>query len=330
MISIREKIVIEGKEIVVLRMTNLSGAYIDVTNIGASITGIVTPDKNGELGNIVLCYGEVENYLYDIFYLGTTIGRYANRISNACFSLKGETFHVDKNDGNNSNHGGFTGFNKKIFDYKIYSDSIIFSTKSIDDEGGFPGNLDFSVKYSFSDDNELLIEYSAISDKLTPVNFTNHTYFNLNTSNNTIWNHELKVNADHHLEMDEEFLPTGKILNVSDSAFDFQEYTYIEKNAQLKKDNLKGYNAFFIKKNKDIPLASIRDVISGRVVDVYTSMPGVQIYTGDYLSRPFVPFGGICIEAQYYPDGVNYEYFETCILSPNVEKKDFIKFRFSL
>lgn len=330
MISIQEKKVINEKEIVLLRIGNVSGAYIEITNIGASVVRVVVPDKNGKLDNIVLCHDEIEDYLSDVFYLGATVGRYANRISNAVFTLDGNTYHLDKNDGNNSNHGGFSGFNKKIFDFHIHQNSVTFSTKSLDGEGGFPGDLIFSVTYTLSDENELMIEYSALSDKATPVNFTNHTYFNLSSSNETIGNHELKVNADYHLEMDDAFLPTGKVLSVADSAFDFREYVSIEARAKLKKDNLTGYNAFFIKKSKDVPVASLRDSSSGRVVDVYTSMSGIQIYTGDFLSGPFVPFGGICLEAQCHPDGVNHEHFDTCILTPGIEKKDYIKFHFKI
>lgn len=330
MISLVEKKIIQGEEIVLLRITNSVGSYVEITNIGASIVRIVVPDKNGKLDNITLCYDEIEEYLSDTFYLGATVGRYANRISRATFTLDDNIYHLDKNDGENSNHGGFSGFNKKIFDYQIHSDAVTFFLRSKDGEGGFPGNLQFSVTYTFSEDNELLIEYSALSDKATPVNFTNHTYFNLSSLKNTIWKHELKVNADYHLEMNDTFLPTGKILPVIDSAFDFREYTPIENNAKSKKDNLKGYNAFFIKLNEHTPLASLKDNLSGRIVDLYTSMSGVQIYTGDFLSEPFIPFGGICLEAQYHPDGVNHKNFETSILSPNIEKKDFIKFHFKI
>lgn len=316
------------KEVAIFRIYSISGAYVEVTNLGASIISVVVPDKKGRYDNVVLKYDTLEGYLTDKFYLGSTIGRYANRISNGCFSMDNTLYTLDKNDGNNSNHGGFHGFNKKVFNYSILYDKIVFYIESSDGEGGFPGNLQFRVSYSFSPDNELLIEYEAGSDKRTPVNFTNHTYFNL-SSGNSILDHELKINALEYLESNEEFLPAGNIKNVKNTAFGFFDYKYIGKMSTLKKDMLKGYNTYFIKKTGEY-VASLKEEVSGRVLDVYTSMPGIMLYTGDYLSHPFVPFEGICLEAHYYPDGVNHKDFISNILEPGVSKYDFIRFHFHI
>jgi len=329
-ISKSDTIIHNGKEISLFRLNNSTEAYVEVMNYGASVVSIVVPDKNGKLENVVLRYDNIEDYLSDEFYLGSTVGRYANRILKARFMLNGQMYQVDKNDGENSNHGGFNGFNKVIFDYQIEENKIIFSTESVDGEGGFPGNLKLSVTYSFSESNELEIEYSAISDKSTPVNFTNHSYFNLGAAED-ILNHELLISAEAHLEMDDKFLPTGKILSVVDSAFDFREYKVIQKMMRLKKDNLEGYNAFFVKNdgiNGNNPLASVRDTTSGRMVDVYTTMPGVQLYTAEFLSGKFIPFEGLCLEAQYHPDGVNHPDFVSNILIPAKEQTDTIKLHF--
>ncbi|WP_165022900.1 aldose epimerase family protein [Dysgonomonas sp. ZJ279] len=329
-ISIQQSVTYKQKEVILLRLTNTSGSYIEISNYGASIVSIVVPNKEGVGKNVILSYNNLEDYFCDMFYLGSTIGRYANRISNGRFTLNGQTYQTDRNDGQNSNHGGYNGFNTKIFDYRINENNVIFYIESPDGEGGFSGNLKLSVTYFFSDNNELSIEYKALSDKATPVNFTNHSYFNLNIQNNDILDHELQVNATQYLEMNDEFLPIGKICSVTNSAFDFREYKPIGKMAQLKKDNLKGYNAYFIKDpDTATPIASLREKVSGRIVDVYTSMPGIQIYTGDFLEGNFVPFGGICLEAQYHPDGVNHPCFETNILTANEEKSDFIRFKFS-
>lgn len=330
-ITKRQSIGYKGHEISLFRITNLSGAYIEVTNYGASIVSIVVPDRSNKPGNIVLHYDNLEDYFADTFYLGCTVGRFANRISRAQFQLNGKTYNMDKNDGRNSNHGGFNGFNKKIFKYRVNENSITFSTKSIEEEGGFPGNIDFSVTYSFSENNELKIEYKSTSDKVTPVNFTNHSYFNPSANNESILNCELQINSDEYLEMDNEFLPTGRILSTSYPAFDFNEYRVIKDMLPLKNDNLEGYNAHFIKginlpKNK--PLASVKDNNSGRIIDMYTSMPGVQVYTGDFLSGKFNPFGGICLEAQYHPDGVNHSHFALCKLEPGKEQVDTIIYHF--
>ena len=318
----------EGQEVALLRISNSSGAYAEVTNIGASIVSIVVPDKKGILSNVVLRYDKLEDYLSDTFYLGGTIGRYSNRVSNARFLMDGVVYNLDKNDGENSNHGGFNGLNKQIFNYHINNESVAFHIESPDGEGGFPGHLKLRVTYSFSESNELKIEYNIVSDKRTPVNFTNHAYFNLSGKKNEIFSNQLKVNTKKYLETNNQFLPTGKILDIKKSAFDFSDYKTIEEMASLKKDNLEGYNTYFIKQDNTKALASVKDITSGRVLDVYSTMPGILFYTGDFLSDQFLPFQGLCMEAQYYPDGVNHKDFQSCILLPHEERMDTIIYSF--
>jgi aldose 1-epimerase len=331
LISEHEIIFYRSQKIVLLRITNSSGAYVEVTNYGAAITAIVVPDKYGNLGNIALHYDTLTDYFSDSFYMGCTVGRYANRISDARFSLDGEIYNLDKNDGQNSNHGGFSGFNKQVFDYKTDEGKIIFTLESPDGDGGFPGNLRINVIYSFSENNKLKIEYETCSEKKTAINITNHTYFNLAANGKDILDHHLLINAGKYLEMNDAFLPTGNILPARNTAYDFCEYQTISQMMLLKNDSLKGYNVFFIKDiDYEKPLASLWNKNSGRIVDVYTTMSGVQIYTGDFLSEPFNPFGGICLEAQYYPDGVNHQDFEACILSPDQVKRDVIEYMFSV
>lgn len=326
----QESIFKEEQKIVLFRISNSSGAYVEITNIGASIVSAVVPDKNGIFSNVSLRYENLEDYLSDNFYLGATIGRFSNRISNACFSMNGEVYHLDKNDGKNTNHGGSDGFNKKIFNYYVNNESVTFFIESPDREGGFPGNLKFEVTYSFSDKNDLKIEFKAISDKETPVNFTNHCYFNLSGNKSEALDCLLKVDSEKYLETNNEFLPTGQFLKVEDSAFDFRSYKTIKDMMPLKDDNLEGYNAYFIKSSENRnPIASLKDGISGRTLDVYSSMPGLLFYTGDFLSNQFIPFQGLCLEAQYYPDGMNHAYFETNILTPHEEKVDTIIYSFN-
>ncbi|WP_156032912.1 aldose epimerase family protein [Prevotella sp. 10(H)] len=330
MISKINSIIHQNKVVSVFRIKNNSGAYVEVMNYGATILSVVVPDRNNKLENIILHYNNIESYFTDPFYLGCTVGRYANRISDAKFILDGKTYYLDKNDVENSNHGGFNGLNRKIFDYKVNEDNIVFSTESVDRESGFPGNLRLDVSYSFSDNNELNIEYKAMADKRTPVNFTNHAYFNLSGEKQSILNHLFKVNADYYLETDDSFLPTGNIYPLDNTAFDFRRAGEIGQMLQLKNEIIKGYNTYFgTKSNKsDMPLASVTDNYSGRSVDLYTSMPGFQFYTGDYLSGNFIPFEGLCIEAQYHPDGLNHSLFEKNILEPDIEKIDWIKYSF--
>ena len=313
-----------------LKLQNAGGASIEVCNRGAALVSVVVPDRSGKLENIILRYNRMEDYLSDKFYLGSTVGRFANRIAKAQFRLNGKDYLLDKNDGNNSNHGGFAGFHSRIFDHRKEDDKIVFSCFSRDGEGGFPGNLQLKVIYSFSDKNELSIEYRAIADQETVFNPTNHAYFNLSAGKTTVLDHELKVYADCYLETNDEFIPTGKILPLADSAFDFSDYRKISALMPLKKEILPGYNTYFICNSNDEPkrIASLRDPVSGRCIDVYATMPGIQVYTGDYLSEPFYPFAGLALEAQYYPDSPNHIHFPSCVLRPNKETRSLIKYVF--
>lgn len=316
--------------LVIFRITNTAGAYVEVMNYGATITSIVVPDKSGKMDNVVLNYSDYASYLSDRYYIGATIGRVANRISEARFTLDGKLYELDKNDGNNSNHGGFEGINKAYFDYTYDDSSITFFTKSEDGSGGFPGNLHTYITYSFSDNCELKITFKTHSDQRTPINFTNHSYFNLSGSFNTL-NDQLKVNVEQYLEANDQFLPTGKILNLKDTPFDFRKPKSIGEMAHQKDEKLFGYNTYFIRQksgNATEPLASLYSSHSGRTLELYTSMPGFLFYTGDYLDKPFCPFNGLCLEAQHYPDFVNQSHFPSNIIDEKEEKEDFIIFKF--
>lgn len=314
-VSIQNTTLLGDKEVLLLRLSNNSGAYIEVTNYGANLVSAVIPDCQGNLQNRILGYKTLDAYISDKYYIGATIGRVANRVSNAEFTIDDNTYLLDKNDGKNSNHGGFLGLNKKIFSYEIMDDKVIFSTVSPDGEGGFPGNLEISVSYSFTDDNEVIIDYEAKSDKLTPVSLTNHSYFNLSGKQSNATNHFLKVFTEEHLEFDENFLPTGEILALEDSeAFDFREFQQISSKMLLKNEpNIKGYNTYFIANDNSTSnlkcVAELREESSRILLEVKTTMPGVQFYTGDYLDDEFVPFEGVALEAQYFTDFVNRKNF---------------------
>jgi len=320
----------KGKEIILLKLQNATGSYVEVCNYGASIVSIVLPDRQGKMENIILRYHRIEDYLSDKFYLGSTVGRFANRIAQAQFQLNGKSHHLDKNDGNHSNHGGFSGFHSRRFDYQEEDGKIIFSYMSCDGEGGFPGNLHFKVIYSFSDNNELSIEYQAISDQETLFNPTNHAYFNLSAGKTSILNHELKIYADRYLEMNDEFIPTGKILPIAESAFDFRDYRSFAELMPFKKEILPGYNTYFISNSDEElkRLASLRESASGRCLEIYATTPGFQLYTGDYLSEPFYPFAGLALEAQSYPDSPNHIHFPSCVLYPEKAARSMVKFCF--
>lgn len=314
------------------KLQNKDGAYIEVANYGATLVSVVVPDKDGKLENVVLSYEDINDYLTDQFYLGSTIGRVANRISNAQFMLDGRVYLLNKNDGLNSNHGGYTGFNKQYFSVEEKDDKLIFKYLSKDGEGGFPGNLQLMVTYSFSEYNVLTIEYNAVSDMRTVFNPTNHSYFNLASEKNNVLSHELKIYGEEYLESNKEFLPTGRIRSMDETGFDFRDFKRLGEIMLKKEEEIPGYNTYFISNSdEEIKLlASLKDEQSGRQVDVYSDMPGVQVYTGDYLSAPFKPHSGIAIEAQIFPDAPNHPNFPTCVIDANKEVKHLIKYKFTV
>jgi aldose 1-epimerase len=321
---------------VVQRLTNSSGAYVELLSYGATLVSAVVPDRHGCLENVVLSYPSVQDYLADDCYLGSTVGRFANRISGAKFTLNGQTFFLDKNDGENSNHGGFAGFSKKQFACKERTgSSVVFAARSADGEGGFPGNVSVEVAYSFDNSNELLIAYRLTSDKDTVVNLTNHAYFNLFPRVRSILAHELMVDADRYLELDECFLPAGRLLPVARSDFDFSCYRSVGQMMRRKREpHIEGYNAYFVGRcasEKGMRrLASLREGASGRLLEVYATAPGVQLYTGDYLHGAHQPFAGLCLEAQGYPDAPNHPHFPSCALPANREYRQAIRYRFGV
>ena len=320
-----------GKDIMLFRLSGESGAYVEVLNYGATLVSAHVPDCNNRLGNVVLTYPDISDYLTDKNYLGSTIGRFANRIANAQFSMNGTTYHLDRNDGQNNNHSGYSGFHQKIFDAEILDDKLILTTHCRDNEGGFPGNLEVKIYFSLCG-KELTIRYMALSDSETPFNPTCHAYFNLSGKKDSVFQHELKVNASEYLESDNNFLPTGKILPVSGSAFDFGQYHFIGRMAALKQDMLKGYNAYFpVPGNGKLrQLATLRELVSGRMMSISSDMPGVLLYTGDYLSGLHQPFEGACLEAQFYPDAPNHAHFPECIVTPGEPCEHIIRFRFDI
>lgn len=316
-----------GEEVFLFRIVYESGAYIELTNFGATWVSTVIPDKSGQLSDVVLGYDTLAGYLSDTAYMGSTVGRFANRIGNARFALNDKKYELDCNDGKNSNHGGFSGFNKKVFDYTLTDDSVIFSLFSPDGEGGFPGNIKLDVTYSFSEDLIVSISYKAESDKDTYLNITNHSYFNLNSSGD-ILKHSLYIPANEMLDTDEFFIPTGKFLKTENTVFDFSSFKLIGEDIfkplpQL--INNKGYNHCYVLEDSSSKLklaAILKDSESGRKLTVVTTKPAVLIYSAGFLNAtqpgkngyPYFPYSGFCIETQYFPDAPNHLTFPDCVL----------------
>lgn len=311
---------VKGQDILLFRLTNSSGNYVEILTLGATIVSVVVPDRTGKHKNIVLRYPAIESYAKDTYYLGSTIGRVANRIRNASFYMDGILYELDKNDGgNHCNHGGYHGLNRHCFESSVEGESLVLRCESPDGEGGFPGHIRVEVMYRFTDENELVVDYRGKTDRKTPLNLTNHAYFNL-SNQETIWDHQLQIFTDQYLEMDGDFLPTGRTGSVVNTFFDFRRPVSVGKWIDKKREHIRGYNSYFTgwcKKEDLSVMAMVSAPDSGIYLRVKSSMPGILFYTGDYLSNPFRSWQGLCLEAQYPPDGLNQPDFDAKIIHPH-------------
>ncbi|MGN8056702.1 aldose epimerase family protein [Pedobacter sp. 22163] len=299
-------------EVKLIKIINRHGASISLSTYGATLVSVVMPDKNGLLSDIVLGFARLEDYFDDRNYLGATIGRFANRIANGKFMLDGKTFHLHTNDGLHTNHSGAFGFSNKVFNYHTEDNKVVFALYSYEGEGGFPGDMHCSVTYELTDDNEVLISYQARSNQKTIVSFTNHAYFNLSGKHTGIFDHCLSIPSEEMLEMDKDYLPTGKIIPTLTNTFNGQQL------ADVIGQN-KGLNNYYLLKKKAsaelVLAAELLHPTSGRRLQVFTDSPGVLLYTGDFLNttalghhgRPYAAFNGVCLECQHYPDAPNQE-----------------------
>ena len=319
---------LNGKNVYLYTLRNDKGNVVTITNYGGAVTSFVTPDKNGTKSSIIIGFDSLQPYLQQPPYFGALIGRYGNRIGDAKFTLDGVTYQLAANNGKNSLHGGLKGFDKVVWDASV-PDSSVPSLKlkylSKDGEEGYPGNLNVIVQYTLTNDDELKIEYDAETDKSTPVNLTNHSYFNLTGDvSNTILNHTLMIDADNYTPVDSTLIPTGEIKPVKGTPFDFTSQKMIGKDIDLVKG---GYDHNWVLNKKDSSLqkvAELTDSVSGRTLDVYTTEPGLQFYTGNFLDGKFTNRGGtplkqhtaLCLETQHFPDSPNKTNFPSTILKP--------------
>lgn len=318
----------DGKQVELYTLTNHKGTEVKISNYGGTVTSFITPDKKGNKSEIIVGFDSLNQYLQKPPYFGALIGRYGNRIGGAKFTLDGTTYQLAANDGKNTLHGGLKGFDKVVWDAAIPNDSVPSLTLkclSKDGEEGFPGNLQVTVQYTLTDQDELKIEYNAETDKSTPVNLTNHTYFNLSGDvSNTILNHTLMIDADHYTPVDSTLIPTGKIVAVKGTPYDFNSPKKIGKDIN---DVKGGYDFNWVLNRKDSLLqkvAVLSDSISGRSLEVYTTEPGLQFYTGNFLDGKFINRDGkpislhsaLCLETQHFPDSPNEPGFPSTILRP--------------
>lgn len=308
----------QNQEIYLFRISNSNGVEVSVTNFGAAITSWRMPDNKGNVSNIVLGYDSLEEYIADKSYMGCLVGRFAGRIHQGRFFIDGHTYQLSRNEATQNHlHGGKTGFNKKVFEVAEVRTGekkafVTLHYLSKDMEEGYPGNLHVWVKYELNNKNELTTSYKAKTDKATVVNFTNHTYFNLGTASLFALEQELIIHAKHYVETDSQYIPTGAIIPVDHSPYDFRKSRKINEFIHLLPTP--GYNECFVLDKQKETAAEFYDPASGRKIIISTTMPGLLFYTGDYLSGIHQKNQGVCLETQFFPDAPNHPRFPGTVL----------------
>ena len=331
-------------------LTNASGMEVRAMTYGGIILSLRVPDRDGNLGDVVLGYDALDGYLEASPYFGAIIGRYGNRIGGGQFTLDGEEYSLAANNGPNALHGGLKGFDKVVWQAESFQNDegvgVVFSYTSPDGEEGYPGTLEATVTYTLTDANELVFDYHAVTDKATPVNLTQHTYFNLAGGGaGDILGHELTLNASQFTPVDSTLIPTGEILNVDDTPFDFRTPNAI--GARIDADDEQigfggGYDHNYVLdrgEGDSLALAArVHEPTSGRVMEVSTTEPGVQFYSGNFLDGSITGKGGhvyghrtgFCLETQHYPDSPNKPDFPSTILQPGQEYRSRTAYSFSV
>ncbi len=335
-------------EVELFSLKNKNGMEVKVTNYGGIITSIIVPDKNGEMADVVLGFDSLSQYLEPHPYFGAIIGRYGNRIANGKFKLDNNEYTLVKNNGENHLHGGTKGFDKVIWEAKkVHSQNKVgveLTYTSADMEEGYPGKLEVTVQYALNNDNQLFIAYQADSDKKTLCNLTNHSYFNLSgEGNGSILNHELTLDANQITPTDEGLIPTGELQSVKDTPFDFLSATQIgqridDDHQQLKNGDGYDHNFVLNKRKDNERAAALFDPKSGRFMEVFTTEPGIQIYTGNFLDgsligksgKPYLKRGAVCLETQHFPDSPNQPSFPSTTLEPNKLYSSLTIYKFSV
>ncbi|MBC9796350.1 aldose epimerase family protein [Sinomicrobium weinanense] len=338
----------DGKDVSRYTLTNANGIKMKVMTYGGIITSFETPDREGKQGDIVLGFDSLEGYLQEVPYFGAIIGRYGNRIADGKFTLDNTEYTLAQNDGSNHLHGGKKGFDKvlwKASEEKAENGvALKLQYKSRDTEEGYPGNLDVTVTYTLTNDDELRVNYKATTDKKTVLNLTQHSYFNLAPESKTILDQELQLNADAFLPVNKTLIPTGELKKVKGTPFDFTAARPIGKDIEKENEQLnfgKGYDHCWVLNGENGEMkqaASLYDPQSGRLMEVYTTEPGIQFYSGNFLDGSLVGKkgkkydfrSGLCLETQHYPDAPNQPEFPSTILNPGEEYNTTTVFKFSV
>lgn len=338
----------DGTPVDLFTLTNANEMKVQITNYGGIVTSILVPDKNRKMGDVVLGYDNLKDYIKNNPYFGCIVGRYGNRIAKGKFTLEGKTYTLATNNGPNHLHGGLKGFDKVVWSAKEFEGAdkvgLELTYLSQDGEEGYPGNLSVTVSYTLTDDNELKIDYSATTDQPTIVNLTNHSYFNLKDAGiSPILEHELMIDADHITPIDSTLIPTGELQSVDGTAFDFRKPTEIGARITADDEQIKfglGYDHNFVLNGQAGELRLVAKLIeptTGRVLEVLTEEPGIQFYSGNFLDGTITGKNGtvykyrhgLCLETQHYPDSPNQPDFPLTMLSPGEKYQTTTIYRFS-
>jgi aldose 1-epimerase len=333
----------EGTTVDLYTCTNAHGLVVKLTNFGAIIVAVEVPDRDGKLGNVNLGFPGVEGYAGKSPYFGATIGRYGNRIAKGKFTLDGKEYTLATNNGVNHLHGGNVGFNKVVWNAEsVKTDKAVgvkFTYRSQDGEEGYPGNLQVTVIYTLTNDNEIVMDYTATTDKATPVNLTNHCYWNLaGAGSGTIREHELLLAADKYLPVDATLIPTGELAEVKGTPFDFNTPEKIGARLDQVKGDPAGYDHCYVLRGEAGQLrlaARVKDAKTGRVMEIRTTEPGIQFYSGNFLDGApenggYKQYEGFCLETQHFPDSPNQPKFPSAILKPGETYKTTTVHKFSV
>ncbi|MBX0332400.1 galactose mutarotase [Pontibacter sp. HSC-14F20] len=331
-----------GQQVQLYTLTNANGMTVKITNYGAIVTSIRTPDRAGNLGEVVLGFDRVDGYIPNDPHLGGIVGRYANRIAKGKFILDGQSYTLATNDTPNHLHGGITGFDRVVWQAELLQNqnAIRLTYVSKDGEEGYPGNLTVVVTYTLTGFDALKIDYEATTDKATPVNLTNHSYFNLSAgTEKDILNHIVKIHADQFTATDETLIPTGELQSVKGTPYDFTTPQRVGEHIE----NLQGYgyDLNYVVRNggdKLVIAATVEDPGSGRIMTVHTTQPGIQFYTGYHLDgtltghnyTAYNRYAGLCLEAQHFPDSPNQESFPSSIIRPGEKYSETTIYKFGV
>lgn len=327
-------------------LTNKAGAVAKLITYGAILTNLEVPDRHGKIGDVVIGFDTLPEWEADGSSINKTIGRFANRIAKGKFTIDGQEYTLPKNNGENTLHGGPEGYGKRIWNAEIVTNadgpSVKFTLHDPDGKMGFPGNVDAAVVFTLTEANTLRIDYTATTDKATPINLTNHSYFNLlDAGKSTIYGHELQINADKYTPVDATLIPTGVLAPVAGTPIDFTTAKPIGKDLKAMGGDPVGYDHNLVLRSQDGSLAQaaiVTEPKSGRVLEVWTTEPGIQLYSGNFLDGTqkgkhhvvFKQHHAFCLETQHYPDSPNQSNFPSSILKPGDTFHSVTEFRFSV